>query len=725
MGTSVWLFLILLFVWVVILQAKTSDMRIKIDYLTSKLKKLEKHLGPSAVEKRSVLKKEETAEEPENDEGYIDDTGIIENTLVEEERHEEEQKEAEIKSIDYINNNNDEKTEDFEHVFLGKISYIIGAVAIIIACCIFIGLIQGLLPPMFKAVIALFIGTGMIIGGLNIKKESLLKYSEGLIGTGFAVIFITIYAATMITHTFSYTLCTILGILALISAYIVADKQKTVSMIAIALIGGYFSLYMVTPNITSASMFIYLIFLNILSMAFVIKNTDKYIINYVNIILTFLAAEAYMSSMDETISFVYPVILWLIYQIYDIVLVEKAKNYDEKRYFHWLNYGILSVFSFLIFREDTLKIGLVQFYLTIPYCIFSWYFKSKESPNYRLYLNNLLLCLFPATYFLVQGCARTGIYSLIAIIISIVVNKLDKDYLAKWATGFISVAIISVFILNKDMFYVFNADNYHPIFNLRTLSLLSAILASFVCFFEFNESKSNICKNLSNYMKFCGITLIYILISFEIGDYILYITHGNLSAAFISSMTYAIICSVYSVQMRKLSITSQIDLFRIISYIAGILVLALLLTGGLSYKPIDSFIPVFNIRFIAFITAISVAAYLSKYEKTDLFKYIAVILGFILITVETADYARHIASVNMNYLVSAMWIIYAGIILAIGIFKDKKYLKMSGIWAIILTVCKILFFDMAQVNFLYKMIVFILLGAVLMITSYYYNKLQK
>jgi uncharacterized membrane protein len=226
-------------------------------------------------------------------------------------------------------------------------------------------------------------------------------------------------------------------------------------------------------------------------------------------------------------------------------------------------------------------------------------------------------------------------------------------------------------------------------------------------------------------MKFCAISLIYILVSFEIGDYIQYIAKEEASAVFISAMTYSIICSIYSLQMKKLHTIAKLPIFNAAFYAIGIIALLILFFEGLTFKPVESFIPIFNLRFIAFMTATAVTAYIAKSEKSDFYKYLALILGFVLLSAETNDYARNIAAGGMGYLMSVIWTLYAGVLLAIGIFKDKKYLKMTGIWIIIITVLKILFVDMAQVNFLYKMIVFVLLGAVLMMVSYYYNKQQK
>jgi len=324
-----------------------------------------------------------------------------------------------------------------------------------------------------------------------------------------------------------------------------------------------------------------------------------------------------------------------------------------------------------------------------------------------------------------DGCLRVSLLSLASIILAIIINKLDREYLVKWSTGFLSAAIISTFIMNKDMFYVYNSANYQPVFNLRSLALVSTILASFVCYVEFKHSASELCNKFSQYMKFCSLTLLYIFISFEIGDYIQYITKSSISGTFLSAMTYSIICSIYSLQMKKMHTITKLPIFTVAFYIAGIAALLILIFKGLYFKPADSFIPVFNLRFIAFLTAIGASIYFAKSEKESFYKYLALVLGFVLISVETNDFTRHLAVDGMFYLMSVAWILYAGVLLAIGIFKDKKYLKMTGIWIVILTVLKILFVDMAQVNFIYKMIVFILLGVVLMIVSYYYNKLQK
>ena len=69
-----------------------------------------------------------------------------------------------------------------------------------------------------------------------------------------------------------------------------------------------------------------------------------------------------------------------------------------------------------------------------------------------------------------------------------------------------------------------------------------------------------------------------------------------------------------------------------------------------------------------------------------------------------------------------MWIVYAGIVTTFGIFKNKKFLKNTGIWISILAILRIFIFDLSGVEAAYKLAAFLVLGTILMIVSYFYNK---
>lgn len=73
---------------------------------------------------------------------------------------------------------------------------------------------------------------------------------------------------------------------------------------------------------------------------------------------------------------------------------------------------------------------------------------------------------------------------------------------------------------------------------------------------------------------------------------------------------------------------------------------------------------------------------------------------------------------------SILWGIYSLLLIVLGIIKKKKYLR---IWAIILfalTLMKLFFYDLTTLDTVSKTIVFVILGTLLLIISYLYNRFK-
>lgn len=71
---------------------------------------------------------------------------------------------------------------------------------------------------------------------------------------------------------------------------------------------------------------------------------------------------------------------------------------------------------------------------------------------------------------------------------------------------------------------------------------------------------------------------------------------------------------------------------------------------------------------------------------------------------------------------SILWGIYALILIILGIWKNKKYLRISAIILFGITLIKLFFYDIASLNTISKTIVFVSLGLLLLIISFLYNK---
>lgn len=71
---------------------------------------------------------------------------------------------------------------------------------------------------------------------------------------------------------------------------------------------------------------------------------------------------------------------------------------------------------------------------------------------------------------------------------------------------------------------------------------------------------------------------------------------------------------------------------------------------------------------------------------------------------------------------SIFWGIFSVIIIAFGIWKKKKHLRILGIVIFAITLVKLFFYDLSNLTAISKTIVMISLGALLLLTSFLYNK---
>ena len=80
-------------------------------------------------------------------------------------------------------------------------------------------------------------------------------------------------------------------------------------------------------------------------------------------------------------------------------------------------------------------------------------------------------------------------------------------------------------------------------------------------------------------------------------------------------------------------------------------------------------------------------------------------------------------SYKMN--LSILWGTYSLLLIILGIWKRKKQLRIGGIALFGLTLVKLFFYDIADLDTISKTIVFVSLGLLLLVISFLYNKYTK
>jgi uncharacterized membrane protein len=84
----------------------------------------------------------------------------------------------------------------------------------------------------------------------------------------------------------------------------------------------------------------------------------------------------------------------------------------------------------------------------------------------------------------------------------------------------------------------------------------------------------------------------------------------------------------------------------------------------------------------------------------------------------------HFAGAENSYKLglSILWGFYSLFLIVLGIWKNKKYLRIGAIILFSVTLLKLFLYDIAHLETIAKTVVFVSLGILLLIISFLYNK---
>lgn len=716
MGFFSFLLLIVLVCWIISLQGKIDRLSDTLRYVCKKINDYEKvsFTTPQVVPEKDVVDQSTTFEQ------QISEVEKEEKVIVQPKISEQDVEQPKTQPV-FIESTPKEDF-DLQKALLGNIFNKIGALAIIIAVIILIKLVSPfiVITPVMKFVSGILLGSGLLVAGSVIhKKENLKNYSEVLLGTGFATYFITTYCGATVLDLYGSITALIIGGVLLASTYMVSDKLKTASMIIVGLVGGY-----LTPVFAEASIeeiFGFIIFLNTLSLVFTLKNQKYKLLNTINLALSMLCmTNIYVFKVflfkNEEVSYVYPLVLWGVYILYDLFR-DKASLIDNIS--SWINYALLTVFSLLLFSNAHEKLGIAFVVTALIYLLLAGSSRVAQNLLYKTYEYFVLLNVWLYIVFILNDVQSVISWTVVALILSVLAATFKLYYLVPAVVGFYSTAFVGALIAQSGNEVCLIAK-YAPIVNPRTFVFMIPV----VCMMFSSMFLRGFAIRAANWVKFMGLSMGYIYAVGEVNSYLMRISEDDDFINFNRLMIFTIIGYIYSLNAKKIANLTQSLLFNFASYSIFSLATILLLCGSYWYP--DAYLPIVNLRFAAYLLAIVACVMISRWDKVDFFKYVAVFLGFLLCHSESAGIPK-LYGEGWQYLISLSWVLYSGIATIVGIVKNRRYLINAGIGIIILTIARIFIYDLAKVDALYKLVAFLALGIILMLVSYIYtvNKNKK
>lgn len=638
---------------------------------------------------------------------------------------------------------------------------------------------HNLLPPIVRIIAGYVFGLGLIGVGIKLKKKY-LNYSAVLVSGAMAIMYFTTFAAFSFYQLIPQLFAFVLMILFTVFTVVASINYNKQVIAYIGLVGAYAIPFLLSTGQGKVeTLFTYMTILNI-GIVIIAFWRQWRLLNQMAFVFTWLIYFGwffiqYQFDTHYQTAWVFLSIFFSIF--YLTFLVYKLKN---KESFKWNDVQLLILNSFIFFGaglqlldESSLGQKLMGLYSAgnaiLHFVVSVIIFKRQEQARELFFVVSGLVLVFLAIAIPIQldGEWVTLTYGVLAMVLiwigtskaiptyeklsypflylsiislgeDIIQDKLDTHYFeatpfinSTFLTALLVIAVLIGFRWVKKKYKseqsVFNAVFFGQILNQSVSILLFALL--FLTFFiEINYGWNDLIKQSSIVMNESELDFTY---------YIRNPYYENLK--YLSLIGYAMIFISISTIINKKWIKN--DQLLIVNTALSVILLFGFLTIGLyvvsemredylnqrdaSLFEIKSLYV--NIRYFLYllVAALIYSIKLNLKKSVEVFDAVIHISTIWLLSSEllhTMDLLD--AKGSYKIALSILWGVYALLLIIVGLWKKKKYLRIGGFVWFAVTLMKVFFYDIAHLSTIHKTIVFVSLGVLLLIASFLYNKFK-
>lgn len=667
---------------------------------------------------------------------------------------------------------------------INKIGILITVIGVVIGAKYSIE--NNLISPLTRVILGYVFGLTLLGFGIKLKAKY-LNYSAVLVSGAIAILYFITFAGYSFYELFPQLMA--FGLMLLLTVFtIVAALNYNKQIIAhIGLVGAYAVPFLLSNN--SGDVFSLFCYVAIINIGILIVSIKKYWkpLYYVSFTFTWLIYMAwlFMEYIDEQFNIAFGfltaffIIFYITFITYKLVKKEQFNAGDVVILF--LNSFVYYGLGFYILSDhQTGKELLGVFTLSnavVHFIMASVIFKQKLADKKLFYLITALVLTFITITIPVQldGSWVTVLWAAEAAILywfGVTKNISIYKKLSYILTSLAFISLIEDWNYNYDTYIKDDLETrITPLLNINFLSSL-LVIAPFAFMLWLTVSKKYKVDSTTIVSKISAVGLsilllivIYFAFLMEISCYWDQLFQDSM-ISFTNTESYESITSNYNLIDLKdiwifnytllfFTILSFINIKKIQNRVLGISNLAInllvifgFLTVGLytiselrsnyilenlsEYYQIGKFN--IGIRYVS-LALLGLLLYVShlytkqEFMKVNLKVTFELLIHGAIVWILSSELLHwmHLAGISGSYKMnlSILWGAYSLFLISIGIWKQKKYLRIAGISLFGVTLVKLFFYDIADLDTISKIIVLVSLGLLLLVISFLYNKYTK
>ncbi len=633
------------------------------------------------------------------------------------------------------------KENSIEDIFFGNIILKVSILAFILGIGFFLkySIDKDWLPIWGRVLIGIVVGISLLVGGIKMITNKQKLFSEGLFGAGIAVLYLSSFAAVsiegfiFISTQYAYVAMIFITIL----AGIISVKFDAKSTAIFGLIGGFATpMLLSTGSHNYIGLLTYMLILN-LGVLFISVYKKWTLLPWLAFIIT-TATTYYSIKLNAGHNFIkYALLIAAFFIIYSIApFINQIRREDKNLkppqvLLFWINF-ISVVLSYLIlFKLFNIKL-LYYSAVSIPLAAYMLVYAGILSRK-KVFLKNLfysvlgqavaLLLVTPALIF--DGSILTIVWSVESFVLLWIFTKTKEVTYAGF--GFFGFALVIFKFLFMDLMITYSFYIDMNLMQIRDLAITSFfVIAPLFTSYYLLKGKNLNFKFIENSIIKKTLFIILFALSFFVLAYLNTISKHLYTDSNIISMIYMLIIAIFAFLLSKSFYAKKLnfifDIFVLMISACFIYNICIISEDNLIIATINFilFMSVFALIYNIHYKGLNITV--SNHNLSDAVLALGIFLVFVFLNTEIYHLVRLFTPEGTKFAITILWVIFGIGLFSFGYTTERKNMKMAAIILISTAILKAFFFDLTNLNSIYRIVLLLILGPILFALSYFYLK---
>lgn len=645
--------------------------------------------------------------------------------------------------------------EGWEWFIGGRLLNRIGALALIIGVGFFLkyAFDQEWITESLRVLMGGMIGTGLVFLGGRFRKKELPVFAQGLVGAGISIDYLAVYASFNFYHLLPQIVALSLMVLVAALAFQQALRHDSLAVSLLGWAGGFLTPFLLsTGEVNEAGLLSYVALLATGLLLVWLKKENWVLLPALTLASVYLIwLTLWEISGAFLLLFGFLLLYWGMFVTTEVRLGRNphAPGAQIRQVIAGVNAIACFGGMYLLFQQEDLSAGWIALGISLVYFLIAW--KGRVTDDFRKQYEIIALTFSGlAVPLWLSPFPTVALWAFGALLLLRRGLRKVSPHLWIFALILYSVALLRLLFLEET--WMTPVENFQPLWNLRTLAflLLAGTMAGGARLFQRTGEK--VFRQVTGSLHTGWSLLLFLMLTAETNDWFrqrLILTPD--SASVLNNTWLWVLAGIWTLYALPLVWTGMKKrAYPLVFTGLGMLFLALIIGGirGLIFQPLESYTPLFNLRFM--ILALLAMAFIvvtlgfRRYGPDTprirkallLFPTLTALILFELFTVETRDLFQQAAGklasddrealrslLNMQQLaLSGVWLLYSITLMGVGIWRRAKGIRILAMGLFGVTIAKIFIFDLSFLDTLYRIFSFIGSGLVLLAVSYVYQR---